>query len=447
MENLKKRRGIASNTLVAALTATTLATTGCGVKVTKETEFSIQPTTTTIAYTKDGDPVAPLELVAIDRVEESSDDTESTTTPTPSASASASAETEDKSDSKDSDSKGKEKTKEDDSKTDDTETEETVELADEAYVADGLEVTKVYPEVIDTSVVGDVEVLFTVKDTENNDSTSELSVKFTVFDETAPAFKLSKTDDTVTVGADFDPKSYIKADAGCEYVDEAPENGSKYESGWYTITSNVSTKKAGKYKVIYHAENSSGTATEVTLNIAVKDAETASADNSSKTETKKSQNSNKTQSSSKQNSNSNSYSSNSGNSSSNTNSAYPGMPSWYNGEAYDDIIDGVPQTANCPNRKTETIPAHTVVTGTYQEKVIDQPYEAPVVEEWYRCPTCNAEFSSYDEAMAHITNSSTCGNFVNFLKTVSEGHAEVSHYETRETTVEIPETTTSYCVW
>ena len=416
MENLKKRRGIASNTLVAALTATTLATTGCGVKVTKETEFSIQPTTTTIAYTKDGDPVAPLDLVAIDRVEESSDDTESTTTPTPSASASASAETEDKSDSKDSDSKDEETTKEDDSKTDDTESEKTVELADEAYVADGLEVTKVYPEVIDTSVVGDVEVLFTVKDTENNDSTSELSVTFTVVDESAPAFKLSKTDDTVTVGAEFDPKSYIKADAGCEYVDEAPEDGSKYENGWYTITSNVSTKKAGKYKVIYHAENSSGTATEVTLNITVKDAETASADNSSKTETKKSQNSNKAQSSSKQNNNSNSNASNNSNSSVD-----------YTNGAGTDSYNGVIQTEGCNKTLVHHDALYKDVQESQQVWVKDQD---AIVQEWWRCGICGAEFSSSADAERHSKEVDS-GGYYNFLKTVQE---EKGHWETQTTT-------------
>lgn len=417
MKDLKKKRGIATNTLVAALTATTLATTGCGVKVIKETEFSIKPTTTTIAYTKDGDPVDPLELVAIDRVEETSDDTESASSPTPSASASASAETEDKSDSKDSDSKDEETTKEDDSKTDDTESEKTVELADEAYVADGLEVTKVYPEVIDTSVVGDVEVLFTVKDTENNDSTSELSVTFTVVDESAPAFKLSKTDDTVTVGAEFDPKSYIKADAGCEYVDEAPEDGSKYESGWYTITSNVSTKKAGKYKVIYHAENSSGTATEVTLNITVKEAKTASTDNSSKAEAKKSQSNNKSQSSSKQSSNSNSNASNNGGTSNNSSVDYT------NG-AGTDSYNGVIQTEGC----NKTLVHHDALYKDVTNQVYVKDQDA-IVEEWQECSTCGAQFKTSTEAGDHMI-SQNHGSYHNILKTIQE---ESGHYENQTT--------------
>lgn len=348
------------------LLITSALLTGCGVKVTKETEFSIKPTTTTIAYTKDGDPVEPLELVAIDRVEENSDATE---------------------------------------------TEETVELADEAYVADGLEVTKVYPEVIDTSVVGDVEVLFTVKDTENNDSTSELSVTFTVFDETAPAFKLSKTDDTVTVGADFDPKSYIKADAGCEYVDEAPEDGSKYENGWYTITSNVSTKKAGKYKVIYHAENSSGTSTEVTLNITVKDAETASADNSSKAETKKSQ------SSSKQSNNSNSNASNNGGTSNSSSVDYT------NG-AGTDSYNGVIQTEGC----NKTLVHHDALYKDVTNQVYVKDQDA-IVEEWQECSTCGAQFKTSTEAGDHMI-SQNHGSYHNILKTIQE---ESGHYENQTT--------------
>ncbi len=297
------KTNILKKTFTIVLTTTTLSTlTGCNE--TEKTKFSVTPTTTTIAYTKDGDPVDPLDLVAIDRLEDT-DEASETAFPTPSASASSEADKEEKSDD--------ESTKK---RTDNTaEDEKTVELAEKAYVADGVEVEKVYPEVIDTSVVGDVTVLFTLKDTENNDSTSEVSVTFTVVDETAPAFKLVKTEDTVTVGAEFDAKSYVKDAAGCEYVDEAPDDSSKYQNGWYTITSNVSTKKAGSYAVKYHAENSSGVATDVTLKITVKE-EQKNSDKSTENASKSSQNSKLSSSPEKKKKESSTISSNSNSSSS-----------------------------------------------------------------------------------------------------------------------------------
>jgi hypothetical protein len=413
MKTLETRnRGIASHVLTATLAAATLTSAGC-VKVTKDTEFSIKQTTTTIAYTKDGDPVDPLELVAIDRAGDAEENTESETkdtVATPEATASASADSDSKEETSEDSEKESSKEKETSTDSDEENTDETVDLADEAYIADGLEVEKVYPEVIDTSVVGDVEVLFTVKDTENNDSTAELSVTFTVVDETAPAFKLTKTEDTVTVNSEFDAKSYIKDDAGCEYVEEEPEDSSEYENGWYTITSNVSTKKAGSYKVKYHAENTSGTATDVTLKITVSETATSSSEDSSSNSKNNDSSSKKTTTSSSSKTTSNS--SNSTNNSSSSSTSYSEGTDMYN---------GVIQTDGCSKKLVH----HDAVTKTY---VSGQNYVKDadaVTEEWWRCTSCNAEFSSEAEAKAHCDEQKHF-SYANFLKTIS---AEQGHYE------------------
>ena len=378
---------------------------GC-TNETQDTKLSIKQTKKTIAYDKDGKSVDPLDYVAIDRLTETED-----TVATPEATASASADSDSKVEiSEDSEKESSDSKEETITESDEEDTDETVDLADEAYIADGLEVEKVYPEVIDTSVVGDVEVLFTVKDTENNDSTAELSVTFTVVNETAPAFKLTKTEDTVTVNSEFDAKSYIKDDAGCEYVEEEPEDSSEYENGWYTITSNVSTKKAGSYKVKYHAENASGTATDVTLKITVSEtAASSSEDNSSNSKNNSSSSKKTTTSSSNKNT---SNSSNSTNNSSSSSTSYSEGTDMYN---------GVIQTDGCSKKLVH----HDAVTKTY---VSGQNYVKDadaVTEEWWRCTSCNAEFSSEAEAKAHCDEQKHF-SYANFLKTIS---AEQGHYE------------------
>lgn len=254
-------------------------------KTPKDEDFTITAIKTEISYTEDGEPVDPMELVVVTRAEE-----EAKKNPT------------------------------------------------EASVSDGLTVTA-YPEIIDSSVVGDTEVTFTIVDTKNNDYTKKEKVTFTVVNEEAPSFSVTCTSKSVKLGKDFDPKSLIKDAGSLKLVEEAPtanEDGT-YEYGWYTITSNVKTDKAGTYSVKFHAVGTNGVATDKTVEIKVVEKESSDDKSSSKdTSSSKSDSSKKDTSSSKSStsnksttsstsksttSNSSSNSSNSGSTSSNTNSS------------------------------------------------------------------------------------------------------------------------------
>ena len=160
-------------------------------------------------------------------------------------------------------------------------------------------------------IVGLTGTACTSTNAESNISTNT-DVEVSAETETAPAFTLTAAEDTVTVNSEFDAKSYIKDDAGCEYVEKEPEDSSKYENGWYTINSDVSTEKAGSYKVEYHAENASGAATDVTLKITVKKNETFSTNNKdeSSVSEKKAKNSNVSNSADSEKKSSNIHSSN-----------------------------------------------------------------------------------------------------------------------------------------
>lgn len=368
---LNKKRLFTSAIVAGTMIASLLGSTGCSSK--KETDYDIQVVQETVEYTKSGDPVDPLTLVAITR-------------------------------KADSDKKSSEK-----QTSTNEETSKKTEKATKATVEKGLKVTKVYPQVIDTSQLGEVEVKFTVKDTDNHDSTKELSAKFTVVDSTAPAFKLSDKKATINAGDTFDPAAYIKDDAGLKKVDAEPEKNSdgKYDEGWYTIDSNVKTDTAGDYTVIYHAVSAEGNVTEATLKVTVNAAKETKTE--SDTSTKKSQ-TQKSQKSAKGNTNTQTAAA----SSSSSGSSIPSSGT--------DSYNGVIQTDGCEKVKVH----HDAITETKQI----EHWSEPVVEVWYKFSD-GTEFSSYDEASAY-QSSNNAGSFISFLKTVQESQCT---YETVEEVV------------
>lgn len=368
---LNKKRLFTSAIVAGTMIASLLGSTGCSSK--KETDYDIQVVQETVEYTKSGDPVDPLTLVAITR-------------------------------KADSDKKSSEK-----QTSTNEETSKKTEKATKATVEKGLKVTKVYPQVIDTSQLGEVEVKFTVKDTDNHDSTKELSAKFTVVDSTAPAFKLSDKKAAINAGDTFDPAAYIKDDAGLKKVDAEPEKNSdgKYDEGWYTIDSNVKTDTAGDYTVIYHAVSAEGNVTEATLKVTVNAAKETKTE--SDTSTKKNQ-TQKSQKSAKGNTNTQTAAT----SSSSSESSIPSSGT--------DSYNGVIQTDGCEKVKVH----HDAITETKQI----EHWSDPVVEVWYKFSD-GTEFSSYDEASAY-QSSNNAGSFISFLKTVQESQCT---YETVEEVV------------
>lgn len=368
---LNKKRLFTSAIVAGTMIASLLGSTGCSSK--KETDYDIQVVQETVEYTKSGDPVDPLTLVAITR-------------------------------KADSDKKSTEK-----QTSTNEETSKKSEKATKATVEKGLKVTKVYPQVIDTSQLGEVEVKFTVKDTDNHDSTKELSAKFTVVDSTAPTFKLSDKKAAINAGDTFDPAAYIKDDAGLKKVDAEPEKNSdgKYDEGWYTIDSNVKTDTAGDYTVIYHAVSAEGNVTEATLKVTVNEAKETKTE--SDTSTKKTQ-TQKSQKSAKGNTNTQTAAA----SSSSSESSIPSSGT--------DSYNGVIQTDGCEKVKVH----HDAITETKQI----EHWSDPVVEVWYKFSD-GTEFSSYDEASAY-QSSNNAGSFISFLKTVQESQCT---YETVEEVV------------
>lgn len=351
---------------ITLVSATMIASSGC-TSVTKDTlEVEIDAISDEIAYNENGEAVDPLTLVSITR-------------------------------------KG-------------------TDAEDKAYIEEDLEVTKVSPEVIDTSKIGEVTVYYTVKDTEDN-SEAELSHTFEVVDKTAPAFKLKDSKATVKANADFKPESYIKDDAGLTKVDSEPEEGTEFDKGWYTITSNVDTKKAGSYTVKYHAVGNNGVATDAELKVTVeenKEADTKKADSkqstakadtsgtkSSKTSTPKASTANTT-----------------------TPATQPAQDNSAANVTGNDTYNGVLQTPGCK----KTTVHHDAITKetSYQEWVEDKP---AWTEKYLFCNACGQEFGLDEKAAAdHAAEMQLQGDNSHSWSGGDRYHAAEGHYETRTKT-------------
>lgn len=293
----------------------------------------------------------------------------------------------------------------------------------DAYVSSGLKAT-CYPKVIDTSKTGLVNINFTIIDEDNHNSTQKATITFKVVDSSAPEFELKKDKVTVTVGDEFDPASYIKDAHDAKLVEEEPkknEDGS-YDYSWYTITSNVKTKKAGNYSVKYHVVGTSGVVSDIELKVTVEEAKKEESDTSStKTESKK------TTKSSKTNTVSESNSTTAANSSQSTSKVSNSTPQQSTGG---DVYNGKEQTSACKTTKVH----HDAVTkeNTYQVWIVDQPAST---KSYLRCTSCGACFDTQDEMIAHVDEMEEQDDFSHTWEVVTEPVPEQGHYETKTETI------------
>ncbi len=388
--NKKAVTGIIALILVAVIGVAAVLISNANTP--KDEEFTVTQIKEEIDYTEDGEPVDPMDLVVVKRADEESE---------------------------------KNLTK--------------------ASVSDGLTVTA-YPEIIDTSVVGDTEVTYTIVDTKNNDYTKKEKISFTVVNAEAPKFSVTASSMKITVGKDFDPKSLVKDAGDLKLVEEEPaakEDGT-YDYGWYTITSNVKTDKAGSYTVKFHAVGTNGVATDKTVNITVeekessttKDEKTSSKDSSStssKTSEKKDSSSSSkksTSSTNKSSSKSNTSSSNNSNSG-NTNSNANTNTNSNTSSQTTDNSSSQQQQQTCTDVYHDA-EGHweTVVTG--QKWIEDSPAQS--YQDGYTCNGCGKFMATSEEAEQHATDEMLDNN--------DYTHTWSSHYAFKEATGHYEDVTT-----
>ena len=362
----KKLVGLIALILVAAIGITAVFISK--EKTTKDEKFTITTIKTEISYTKDGEPIDPMELIVVTSAEE-----------------------------------------------------ETKKNPKEASIDDGLTVTA-YPEIIDSSVVGDTEVTYTIVDTKNNNYTKKEKVTFTVVNEEAPSFTITCTSKSIVLGKDFDPKTLIKDAGSLKLVEEEPkanEDGT-YEYGWYTITSNVKKDKAGTYSVKFHAVGKNGVATDKTVEIKVVEKESSDDKSSSKdTSSSKSESAKKDTSSSKSSTSnktttSSSSSTSNGSNSGNTNSS-----------------SSSPQNQQTCTEVYHESEGHWEKVVTGKKWVEDSPAQS--YQDGYTCNGCGQFFASSEEAEQHA------------IDTLAEGdtaHTWSSHYAFKEATGHYEDVTT-----
>jgi len=140
------------------------------------------------------------------------------------------------------------------------------------------------PDKIDTSIIGDVDVLYTAtsKDSAGNEISNTVTVTVTVKDTQAPEIKVDK--DSIDVEQDstlYDEKAIVVSvkdpvDGDLPYMDKAPDNS---DSGYYNLSSNVNLAVVGSYQVKIHAVDKNGNASDktVTINIVEKEVITPAA--------------------------------------------------------------------------------------------------------------------------------------------------------------------------
>lgn len=289
------------------------------------------------------------------------------------------------------------------------------EKSEKAFVEKGLKIS-CYPEVIDTSKTGTVEVCFTVIDEDNHDSMQKISAEFKVIDENAPKFELKKQNVVIQIDNEFDPSSFVKNAYGAELVETQPEikSDGTYDTAWYTITSNVNCKKAGSYSVKYHVVGTNGVSSDVELKVKVekKEAKQENSESSSKAEKK-----------SKTNTTKSTTSNNASKETTNTgNNNFSGQVT--GGDSY----NGKEQTVGCTVTKVH----HDAITKetSYQEWVEDQPEST---ETYLQC-SCGSKFSTQEEVMAHIDSMEQQEDYGHTYSVVTNTIPATGHYETKTST-------------
>lgn len=137
-------------------------------------------------------------------------------------------------------------------------------------------------DAVDMSRVGSVLVNYSLTDTDGYGQTamSTTTRSYVVKDTQMPAVNMTTEAVTLTAGDAFDPQSVISsvfdpADGDLPRVDAEPAvlvndaYGRTYETGWYTLTSNVDVNKAGSYTVAVHAVDNHGNAVDANVPVTV----------------------------------------------------------------------------------------------------------------------------------------------------------------------------------
>lgn len=283
------------------------------------------------------------------------------------------------------------------------------------FIDEGLKVS-CYPKVIDTSKIDTVEVWFTVVDENNHDSTQKVSAEFEVIDKNAPKFELKSKSITIKIDDKFDPSSFVKNAYGAELVETQPEAKSDgtYDATWYTVTSNVNSKKAGSYSVKYHVVGTNGVSSDVELKVKVEKKETKQENPESSAKAEKKSKTNTTKSATKNNA-----------SNETTNTANNNSSAQVTGG---DSYNGKEQTVGCTVTKVH----HDAITKetSYQEWVEDQPEST---ETYLQC-SCGSKFSTQEEVMAHIDSMEQQEDYGHTYSVVTNTIPATGHYETKTST-------------
>ena len=137
-------------------------------------------------------------------------------------------------------------------------------------------------DAVDMSKVGSVLVNYSLTDTDGYGQTAMSTVtrSYVVKDTQMPAVNMTTEGVTLTAGDAFDPQSVISsvfdpADGDLPRVDAEPAvlvndpYGRTYETGWYTLNSNVDVNKPGDYVVAVHAVDNHGNAVDANVPVKV----------------------------------------------------------------------------------------------------------------------------------------------------------------------------------
>lgn len=137
------------------------------------------------------------------------------------------------------------------------------------------------PSVIDTSKVGTTTIAYTASMEDEYDVlvSKQFTLDVTIQDTQVPVITCTEEELTITEEDEFDAKSNIESvkdavDGDLQYVESEPakinEAAPYYETGWYTITSDVDTEEAGSYTVEIHASDINGNTSDASYTVTVK---------------------------------------------------------------------------------------------------------------------------------------------------------------------------------
>ena len=137
-------------------------------------------------------------------------------------------------------------------------------------------------DALDLSKTGSFLVNYTLSNTDSYGQQGYTSVQrnYVVKDTQMPVIHMAVDSVSIQEGEGFDPLSVVSqvtdpADGELMRVDAAPEalvddaSGRMYETGWYTVTSNVDVNTPGSYNVTVHAVDNHGNVSDANVPVTV----------------------------------------------------------------------------------------------------------------------------------------------------------------------------------